>query len=116
MVIYFNNNELSTTPIFSTTLKDWGDIMRICEIGLGGYVYLKVYKLFVKGLWLSFKMMKVLFYYMFVFCSNIVFIYNKRLDVVCCRNAIPYIGGMHGPWGGVCVYIYVHKLKYWDKD
>jgi len=90
--------------------------MRICEMGLGGIFILKVLMLFVSSLWLSFKMMKVLFYYMFVFCSNIVFIYNKRLDVVCCINAIPYIGGMRVPWGGVCVYIYVHKLKYQDKD
>jgi len=53
---------------------------------------------------------------MFVFCSNIVFIYNMRLDVVCCRNATQYMVGAHVAWGGVCVYIYVHKLKYWDKD
>jgi len=39
MLIYFNNNELSTTPIFSTTLKDWGDICEYVKWDWGGILF-----------------------------------------------------------------------------
>jgi len=88
----------------------------IYETYKGGYIYLKVWLLFVKGLWLSFKSMKVIFYYYWYYWLIWIYIYNMYLDVVVIIYYTTIYRGMHVPWGGVCVYIYVHKLKYWDKD
>jgi len=39
MLIYFNNIELSTTPIFSTTLKDWGILCEYVKSDRGVYLF-----------------------------------------------------------------------------
>ena len=59
--------------------------------------------------------MKVLFIIMFVFCSNIVYIYNMYLDVVVIIYYTTIYRGMHVAGGVRGVYIYVDKLKNRDK-
>jgi len=75
MVIYFNNNELSTTPIFSTTLKDVGNICEYVKSDRGG-MFLKVWGLVVTGLWLYSEMMKGLLHNIFYIYVRIMFIYD----------------------------------------